>query len=191
MNPQLLGQLAYIGIPAFVLGVAVGWFSETRKGLVMAYTGSARSWFDRNVALLYMVVAVLALIGITVATAATITNGRQDAERSAENKARDQQTSALLDCFDEYAAASATTSKAVREASVVVADATTARDEALQTLLDYIATEPIDGTTRGAALFATVLKTNASLVQAQADLAQVREDNPVPSEPSSFCLVKP
>lgn len=166
---QFWCNLLTFALPGFAIGVGIGRFSEARKGQLMTYTHKARLWFDRNVAVLYMLVAVLALAGITAAASATITNVRQDR------------------CFDEYAAASAKTSKAVRDASVVVADDTTVRDRALNEMFLFLATDPPDGSVEGARLFSELLVANGDLVKSQQALAKVREANPVPGPPSTFC----
>lgn len=169
MSVEFWCQFGFVGAPAFALGFLLGWLSEARKGQYMAYSVKARTWFDRNVAMLYLVVAILALGGILVAATAVVANVRQDA------------------CFDDYAAASAKTSKAVRDASVTVADDTTVRDEALNEMFLFLATDPPDGSLQGARLFSELLVANGDLVESQQALAEVRVDNPVPGPPSSFC----
>lgn len=140
--------------------------------------------------LVYMAgVGVIVVALMIVAVEGIQTNNRQDAESAAANKARDAESARLLECFDEYAAASASTSKAVREASVVLADATTERDVSLDALFRYIATDPAEDSPVGVRLFSRLLASNAELVNAQAELAQVRVENPVPEAPSTFCAV--
>lgn len=140
--------------------------------------------------LVYMTVIGLVVVALMVIAVEGIqTNNRQDASAAAANKARDAESARLLACFDDYAAASASTSQAVRDASVVLADATTMRDVALDAIFRYIATDPAEDTPRGARLFGQLLSSNAALVDAQAELARVRADNPVPDAPSTFCAV--
>lgn len=138
--------------------------------------------------LLYMTgIGIIVVALMVIAVQGIQTNNRQDAAAAAANSARDTESSRLLACFDEYAAASAATSQAVRDASVSLADATTARDVALDALFRYIATDPPPDSPTGVRLFGRLLASNAALVAAQADLAQVRADNPVPDPPSTFC----
>lgn len=122
-----------------------------------------------------------------------------------EQDKRAEDIAGLQGCFDTYARLSSSTSKAVRDASVEVSEATTdvsrattARDVALDDVFNYIATDPAEDDPKGARLFATLLGTNAALVDtqaelvvAQADLAHVRTENPVPDPPSTFCEVQP
>lgn len=108
-----------------------------------------------------------------------------------EQERRAEDIAGLQACFDTYAKRSSQTSKAVRDASVEVSDATTARDVALDAVFQFIGTEPAEDDPRGVRLFGVLLGTNANLVASQAHLANVRADNPVPDPPSSFCEVKP
>lgn len=153
-----------------------------------AYRGRYDRWraetyprFAPALATLTLVIASIASIGVFILTRV----------QGAEQERRATAISDLQKCFDTYASRSASTSKAVRDASSEVSDATTARDVALDALFRYIATDPAEDTPRGVRLFAKLLATNADLVSSQANLAQVRADNPVPDPPSSFCDVKP
>lgn len=190
-------DLLVVGLPAFGFGVFIGVISERRKGEVMGYIRPARTWFDRWAPALYMVVAVLALIGIFVSTAATITNGRQDTERAAEAKARDDQQRALLGCFDDFATALAGSLPPVREASSARDEAAAKRDDALQELVTLIVRNstqpPVDEATARQQFIAAATRLRNSgrdLEVAQLELAQARADNPYPEPPSKFCRLQ-
>lgn len=107
--------------------------------------------------------------------------------QEADRDARVQETRVLLDCFNRYASASASTSKAVRTAVVRVDQARVRRDRALQLLFDQIVTNPPEGDPTTARIFTRVLETNRALVTSQQQLDRVRRQNPVPDPPSTFC----
>lgn len=158
----------------------------------------ARAAYEKWAPWAFLLVALLALVGIWIGTASTITNGRQDAERAAENRARDEQTSALLDCFDEYAAAQSFSSTAVRAAAEDRDAAQGERDQALQQLVTLIvrnATKPptdLDAARQEFIGRAVELRDSSrELDKAVAELMQAREDNPIPKPPSQFCAVNP
>lgn len=129
-----------------------------------------------------MVIGCLAtVILVTIGTYANY------ARLESDRKQRDGENRALLDCFDTYASASASTSKVVRAATVVVDKARVKRDRALQDVFELIATNPPDNDPNGVRLFALLVVANRELVVAQNELDKVRRDNPVPDPPSAFC----
>ena len=134
-----------------------------------------------GLALFCFLIAIGAIVG-------TYFNYQIQAE---EQERRASAIASILSCFDDYASASATTSQAVRDASVKVSEATTDRDVALDRLFVYIATDPPEGTPQGRDIFGRLLDSNAELVKAQRMLATVRAENPVPDPPSTFCDVQP
>jgi hypothetical protein len=69
-------ELLTIGGPAFWLGVLIGWFSETRKESIMVYTDRIRRGYERHAWVVVAVIAILALLGIWLGTAASIQNGK-------------------------------------------------------------------------------------------------------------------
>lgn len=175
---------------AFLIGVLVGRYTERHKETTMQLSARARGWYDRWAPVFVVAVALMALIGIWIGTAATFANGRQDAERAAEAASRDGQTRDLLACFDQYAAAQSASTGAVREASVVKDQATSRRDAAFSDVLNALLTEQQDQE-RVRALFERLQRTNATLVDAQDRLDRARIENPVPDPPSEFCSVTP
>ena len=64
------------GIPAFLVGVAIGRLSETHKETVMALRVRSRAIFDRLAPILFVLIALAALSGIWLGAAASIQNGR-------------------------------------------------------------------------------------------------------------------
>lgn len=183
-------QAAIAWTTALLLGVLIGRYTERHKETTMQLSARARGWYDRWAPVFVVAVALLALIGIWIGTAATFANGRQDAERAAEAAARDSQTRDLLACFDDYAAAQSASSGAVREASVVKDRATSRRDTAFSDVLNALLTEEQDQQ-QVRTLFERLSRANAALVDAQAALDTARAENPVPDPPSEFCSVEP
>ena len=68
--------LACSGIPAFIVGVLIGRFSETHKETIMAVRGRMRARYDRLAPLLFIIIALAALSGIWLGAAASVQNGR-------------------------------------------------------------------------------------------------------------------
>lgn len=135
---------------------------------------------------LLSVCLLVAGVAFVIAAVGYLTNARQDTESREEFASLSADNARLIGCLDEYAAESTATSRAVRESSVDLADATTARDVALDAVFVVIATDP-ENEPRLTKTFGRLLATNAALVEAQADLARVRAQNPVPDAPSTFC----
>lgn len=150
--------------------------------------GRYRRWYDATFLPWYNRWAPAMVVGCLV-TVALVTIGTyvNYASLESDRREREMENSALLGCFDEYASASATTSKAVRDASVSVDEARVNRDRALQRLFEVIAAEPPEGDPRGQRAFARLLVANRALVGTQKQLDQVRKENPVPDPPSDFC----
>lgn len=179
-----LAHMLATGVPAFLVGVAVGAYRERHKEKMTMrdFASAYRLWYDRWAPLVVTFVAIGALVGIWIGTAATITNADQDRRADAASKA-------VQRCFDRYARAQSASSKAVREASIVKDDATAARDRALQALTDSLITSQPTSEVRE--ILADLDAAGVRLVAAQAALDEAREENPVPPAPSEFCSVKP
>jgi hypothetical protein len=163
----------------------------------------AREWYGRNAPLIVGVMFLLTLVSVIVGVAGVFENNRQDANASAANKTRDEQNARvlaaqqhLLDCFDQYAAASSTSSKRVRVASIAKDVATSAWVDAMNAegvaflrvthgIRKHTVT-PADFDALDAAL-AVRAKAGRALDRAQEALDKARADNPVPPPPSTFC----
>lgn len=223
-----LTPLLIVGVPAFLIGVLVGMILERRKrhhlGMLThrpttdpshkepemrAFNNRFRDWYADNAPAMVTATAILALVGIWIGAAATVTNGQQDRRADAEAQARDAAFSEVQKCFDQYAQEQSTSSSEVREASVTKDEATDRFNRALKregqaflrwtkTLSDGLA----DPTTfdRPAFLLANRVLTNTleardraarAVEEAQRALDKARSDNPVPEAPSEFCAVKP
>lgn len=182
-------------LAAFALGVIAGRYYERHKesmtvrDLATAYS----SWYYRRAPVLVTAVAVIALVGIWLAAAATITNGQQD-------RRADLRDSAVQKCFDRYAQAQSASSTAVREASIVKDEATKRFNQALNeegrafkrvvARLRTRSVTPADV----ARLYETLEardRAGRAVEHAQEQLDKARKENPVPSAPSTFCSVKP
>lgn len=189
-----LTQMLLFWLPTFVLGFLLGTYQERHKEtLTMDIASTFRTWYDRWAPVVVTLTALLAVIGIWIGTAATITNGQQDAR---ENVA----TKKVQGCFDRYAQAQSASSKAVRVASEEKDRATAIRDDALndegrafKVLVRKILTESVKpkDVQRLAATLDARDRAGIRLDRAQAALDLAREENPVPSAPSEFCSVKP
>lgn len=198
-------------IATFALGVVAGRYYErhrrdkesTMRKAVSAYS----SWYYRRAPALVTAVAVVALIGIWLAAAATITNGQQD--RRAE--ARD---GAVQRCFDRWADAQSASTSAVRDASVVKDEALAKKEaasrhfnkalndegQAFKALVRKILAQDVepadvkrlyDTLDDRDRLGRVVERAQADLARAQRKLDKARTENPVPDAPSTFCSVKP
>jgi hypothetical protein len=203
------GYLLWAASP--VLGFIAGRYYERHrreKEFVMRKAVSAYStWYYRRAPALVTGVAIVALIGIWLAAAATITNGRQDARADARD-------SAVQRCFDRWADAQSASSSAIRDASIVKDEATAKKDEAsrrfnkalndegqaFKALVRKILVrdmEPADvrrlydTLDERDRLGRVVEDAQAELAKAQRKLSKAREENPVPDAPSTFCSVKP
>lgn len=146
-----------------------------------------RRFHDQYARAILAGIAALLVPLCVMTTVATLDNWRQDNERDK-----------LLGCFDQFAAASSASSKAVRVASAAKDVATTNRDNALNAegrafqrvtdgLLDKSVT-PADIKALNDAL-ADRNDAAAALDDAQDALDKAREDNPIPDPPSVFCEV--
>jgi hypothetical protein len=141
-------------------------------------------------------VAVFALGALAVGTAASVTNAQQSAEFRAETQARNAERDELLACFDRYAAASSSSSKAVRIAAERKDQATAIRDDALnaegrafkQLVRSLLAGDPSRaGFERLDETLDDRDRAGRALDRAQANLDATRAENPIPSPPSVFC----
>lgn len=183
-----------IWLLAFALGVLAGRFYERHKEMTMRdFANSYRLWYDRWAPVVVTFVALGALVGIWMGTAATITNAEQDRRADAASRAVQQ-------CFDDYAIAQSASSSAVREASIVKDEATKVFNQALndegrafkaltrRILADDV--EPAD-VQRLYRTLARRDRAGRAVERAQVELDRARAENPVPSAPSEFCRVKP
>lgn len=188
-------------IAGITIGFILGRASKTHPGGVMPdMSVRVRSFYERWSPVAVMVIGILAAVGIWIGAAASITNARQDADRADENKARDLETSRLLKCFDQYAQAASASSSAVREASVIVDEATGIRDDALAAEGDafkrvvrrILAHTVTDADVKHLAdTLQQRARTSRALDRAQGKLDQARRENPVPPPPSKFCNPTP
>lgn len=180
-----------------VLGFFAGRYYERHKrdkeSIMRKVITSYNAWYDRWAPIAVAGVTVVALIGIWLAAAATIENGRQDARANARD-------SAVQKCFDRYAQAQSASSKAVREASVVKDEATKVFNQALndegrafKALTRRILAENVEpqDVQRLYRTLARRDRAGRAVERAQVELDKAREDNPVPSAPSTFCSVQP
>lgn len=150
----------------------------------MTYTAAEQPRWRRAYERIAPLLVILCLVTVLVVSIATF--ALQQAQNR-DRRERQQETAGLLKCFDEYASASAATSKAVRTVASAASESTTTRDMALDAIFQYLATDPPENDPKGVALFTALLTANADLVEAQLDLAKVRDENPVPDAPSTFC----
>lgn len=120
-------------------------------------------------------------------------NGEQDRARTEDN-------TKLLACFDKYAELQSASSVAVREASVRKDAATSIRDDALAAegrAFKVVVQHIIAGDLTPAQVqrLAETLEQRAKaarmLDRAQDALDKARRENPVPEPPSTFCSVQP
>ena len=117
-----------------------------------------------------------------------------------QDRARTEDNTKLLACFDKYAELQSASSVAVREASVRKDAATSIRDDALaaegrafKVVVQHIIAG--DLTPAQEQRLAETLEQRAKaarmLDRAQDALDKARRENPVPLAPSRFCSVKP
>jgi hypothetical protein len=186
-----------VWLATFLVGVVAGRYYErhtlykesTMRKVVTVYN----AWYYRRAPALVTGVAVIALIGIWLAAAATITNGQQD-------RRADARDTAVQRCFDRWADAQSASSTAVREASVAKDEATKRFNQALndegaafKKLVKKILAQDVQPTDVKK-LYDTLAardRAGRAVERAQAGLDKARKDNPVPDAPSEFCSVKP
>lgn len=180
---------------SLAVGIGLGRFQERHKETMNMrnFANSYVQWYARRAPVVVTAVAILALVGIWIGAAATVTNGRQDARANASAKA-------VQKCFDRYAEAQSASSKAVREASIAKDEAQTTRDNALNAegrAFKRVVRKIIADTLNPADvkwLYDTLDARDAAgrrLDRAQDALDKARAENPVPSAPSTFCSVRP
>lgn len=187
--------LTWLG--TFTLGVIAGRYYERHKRneeFVMRDLANAyRGWYERWAPLVVTVVAVLAVVGIWMGTAATITNAAQD-------RRADARDTAVQKCFDRWADAQSSSTAAVREASIVKDEATKVFNQALndegrafKALVANLRKRTVEPH-QVQRLYRTLARRDRAgraVERAQLVLDRVRADNPVPQAPSKFCSVKP
>jgi hypothetical protein len=164
----------------------------------MRTAAAARAWYDRWAPILFVGIAMLALIGIWIGTLATFENGRQNAQAAAEAEVRDDQQRELLACFDDFAEQLSGALPPIREASAARDVAQGARDNALQRFVSLIvvgATEPTTDEDASRKEFLAALEqlrvAGVELEVATASVQTAREEHPFPPAPSTFCTVQP
>lgn len=165
----------------------------------MAATDNSQLPLPRWFLVYAAIISALAVLGLALGVLGTFANNRQDAVDAADAKARDEQQKILLDCFDDFARKSSESSTAVREASVKKDAATAARDDALDdegraflAVVDHILANEVTPADVKALRDSLQARADAAarLDRAQRELDQVREDNPVPPPPSTFCSTR-
>lgn len=173
-----------VWLVSLALGFVIGRFQERHKETMnMRNVANAYvRWYTRSAPVVVTVVTILALVGIWIGAAATITNGQQDQRASAANKAVQQ-------CFDRYAQAQSASSKAVRVATAAKDEATAERDRLFQSLTQALISRQASEHIR--VVLAELDAAGVELVAAQDALDKARADNPIPDAPSEFCSVKP
>ena len=155
-----------------------------------------RRLHDEYARLILASIATMLVPLMALTLVATVDNWQQNQVLEANAKVQDR----LLECFDDFAAAQSTTSKAVREASAVKDAATAEREDALNAegvaFLRLSRQILNDDVTRDA--FQDLVDTlearkaaSRELDRAQAALDEARRENPVPEPPSQFCAVQP
>lgn len=181
----------------FALGVIVGRYYERHKrdkeSAMRKVVTVYNAWYYRRAPVLVTAVALVALIGLWIGAAATITNAQQD--RRAE--ARD---TAVQKCFDRWADAQSASSSAVREASVQKDQATKLFNQALndegaafKALVHKLRKQTVEASDVQR-LYRTLARRDRAgraVERAQEALDRARAENPVPDAPSTFCSVKP
>lgn len=154
------------------------------------------AWYNRYAHGITTTVAVFAVSALAIGAGAQVTNAQQSAEFRAETKTRNAQRDELLACFDRYAAASSTSSKAVRIAAARKDAATAVRDDALnregaafRDLVRALQEGNVNAkmVDRLAATLDVRDRAARRLDRAQAMLDRARELNPIPEPPSVFC----
>lgn len=165
----------------------------------MAATENAQLPLPRWFLVYAAIISALAVLGLALGVVGTFANTRQDAVDAADAKARDEQQKVLLDCFDDFARQSSESSTAVRAASVKKDAATAARDDALDeegraflTVVDHILANEVTPQDVQALRDSLQVRADAAsrLDRAQRALDKVREENPVPEPPSTFCSTR-
>lgn len=152
-------------------------------------------------AFLYFVVVNLVIAGLVLAA---FINYQGDAarDRAADeaNKARDETTAALLDCFDVLLGRTAVRSNKIGDAAERVTTTTLARDKAkykwIALLNRALAMNPEEGSDEAIAIGIRFQKRTSILLTAQKEVIaaqehqeRVRDRYPVPPPPSKFCVV--
>ena len=158
-------------------------------------------WYERRFMPFYNTWApAVVLFCLTIATIAIVGTVFTQRAQYAETRARQETTTKLLHCFDQYAARSSNVSTVVRAATTQRDEATVIRDRALQAegVAFLNVTRQILRHNVTPDAFRTLERTLAqrakaaeSLRFAQDHLDRVKTNNPVPPPPSEFCSVQP
>ncbi|GAA4120437.1 hypothetical protein GCM10022215_24060 [Nocardioides fonticola] len=165
--------------------------SPRRTGLRLRINAALHAISESETYRLYA--PVIAGVCVFVATCSSIGTFAVYRTQAEEATRRVQAIAGIQQCFDEYAAASSATSKAVRRASVAVSEATAKRDAALNrwagTVLAFIGGRTDLDDVMAAITAFTAAGHRLDVAADRLDL--VRETHPVPDPPSSFCPVQP
>lgn len=131
------------------------------------------------------VVSAVAIVGLILGVVGIYANNRQDAQADAEARARDADTKALLKCFDDFASDLSGGLPPVREATAATNDALSGALSSLQVGLVKVGT----GTFKPSDLD-SIIAAFDNYQHANDHLIKVREDNPYPPPPSTFCATR-
>ena len=155
---------------------------------------------ERQWRLLYDRTAPALVIFCLLASLFSSAGGWYNEALDEQDRARAEDNTKLLACFDKYAELQSASSVAVREASVRKDAATSIRDDALaaegrafKVVVQHIIAG--DLTPAQEQRLAETLEQRAKaarmLDRAQDALDKARRENPVPEPPSTFCSVQP
>lgn len=133
----------------------------------------------------FVAITAIAVIGLILGVVGIYENNRQNALDAAENKARDEQNKVLLDCFDDFASQLAGGLPPVREATAETNAALAAALLELQGGLVKVGTDSF-----APADLESLIAAFGRYQKANANLTQVRKDNPYPDPPSTFCSTR-
>lgn len=155
---------------------------------------------ERQWRLLYDRTAPALVIFCLLASLFSSAGGWYNEALDEQDRARTEDNTKLLACFDKYAELQSASSVAVREASVRKDAATSIRDDALAAegrAFKVVVQHIIAGDLTPAQVqrLAETLEQRAKaarmLDRAQDALDKARRENPVPEPPSTFCSVQP
>lgn len=145
----------------------------------------------------FIISAIVGVLGVWIGVANSIENGEQNAAAAAENRARDEQTSKLLGCFDDLLGANSVRSVEVGKAAERVTTVTLARDRAKARWVATIARaleitdensdEALAIGVRFSRQTTELLRADRAVIAAQVHQARVRAKYPVPPPPAKSC----
>lgn len=144
-----------------------------------------REVYDRVAPWLVLAIGLMAAVGIWIGVIGVFANNRQDAQAAAEQKTRDDDTKALLKCFDDFASDLSGGLPPVRTATAAANDALS---EALAQLQQGLVKVGSGKFTDGD--LERIIAEFDEYQQASRELTHVRKDNPYPLPPSTFCSTR-